>query len=55
MNVLCIMFPDDCDRNLLEGLITSNHITTDPLGVSLSLVVIMIGPQILSRIHILKG
>ena len=26
MNVLC-MFPDDYDRNPLEGLITSNHIT----------------------------
>ena len=49
------MFPDDCDRNPLEGLITSSHITTDPQGVSVSLAVITIGPQVVSRIHILKG
>ena len=49
------MFPDDYDRNPLEGLITSNHITTDPLGLSVSLMVIMIGSQVISWIHILKG
>ena len=54
MNVLC-MFPDDYDRNPLEGLITINHVATDPLNVSVSPAVIMIGPQVVPRIHILKG
>ena len=49
------MFPDDCDRSPLEGLIIINHITTDPLGVSVSLTVIKLGPQVVSRIHVLKG
>jgi len=49
------MFPDDCDRNPLEGLIIMNHITTDPPGVSVSLTVIKPGPQVVSRVDILKG
>ena len=49
------MFPVDCDRNPLEGLIIINHITTDPPGVSVSLTVIKPGPQVVSRVDVLKG
>ena len=49
------MFPDECDTNPLGGLIIINHITTDPLGVSVSLTVVKLDPQVVSRIHVLKG
>ena len=49
------MFPDNCDTNPLEGVIIINHITTDPLGVAVSLTVVKLGPQVVSRIHVSKG